>query len=89
MVSLIAIGLAALNFYGILVNQIKLIYVAYFSSLALKFACLLAWAWTLNQLYRNVKSAQKLLPDKRVFILQASFLAAYLTFYIGMDVFAY
>ena len=39
---------------------------------------LVAWAWSLFRLYRDIKYSEKLLPDKKIFILHASLLIAFL-----------
>ena len=39
---------------------------------------LVAWAWSLFRLYRDIKHSEKLLPDKKIFILHGSLLIAFL-----------
>jgi hypothetical protein len=39
---------------------------------------LFAWAWTLIRLYKDIKHSEKLLPNKRIFILHGSLLTGYL-----------
>jgi len=55
--------------------------VAINSSLVLQIGCLLAWAWTLMRLYKDFKYTDKLLPNKRIFILHGSLLTLYLFLY--------
>lgn len=46
-------------------------------------ACMIAWGWTLWKLYRDVKNAQQLLPNKRIFQLHASVLVLYLIVFLA------
>jgi len=39
---------------------------------------MITWGWTLHKLYRNTVHSEKLLPDKRLFILHGSLLAFWL-----------
>jgi hypothetical protein len=39
---------------------------------------MLVWAWTLTRLYKDIKHSEKLLPNKRIFVMHGSILTAYL-----------
>lgn len=39
-----------------------------------------AWAWAMFKLYRDVKHSEKLLPDKKIFIVPGSLLIVFLIF---------
>ena len=39
--------------------------------------CLIAWAWTLMRLYKDIQHSEKLLPKKRIFKLHGYLLTAY------------
>ncbi len=47
---------------------------------------MLAWAWTLIRLYKEIENSEKLLPNKGVFTLHGSLLAVYLLLYALTDV---
>lgn len=51
------------------------------SVLTLLFCFLLAWGLTLIKLYRNVKSSDKLLPKKKVFIFHGILLTTFIALY--------
>lgn len=53
-----------------------------YSSLAFQTICTLVWGWTLFSLYRDVNTSDKLLPNKKLFILHGSLLATYLFLYL-------
>jgi hypothetical protein len=42
---------------------------------------MVGWAWTLIRLYRDIDHSEKLLPNKRIFILHGSLLGAYLVLF--------
>ena len=42
---------------------------------------MLAWAWTLIRLYKDIEHSEKLLPNKRIFILHGSLIGGYLVLY--------
>ena len=52
--------------------------IAGYSSFFFQLACMLAWGYTLIRLYRDIEHSEKLLPNKRIFILQGSLLISYL-----------
>lgn len=48
-----------------------------YTQLGLFWAFMIAWAWTLVKLYRDIKHSKKLLPNKRVFKLHGFLLFAF------------
>lgn len=55
-----------------ILNWVALVYLS---------ACLIAWVVTLIKLYRDVKQSEKVLPNKRVFILHGVVLSAFVLAY--------
>ena len=47
---------------------------------------MLAWAWTLVRLYKDVRQSKKLLPNKGIFKLHGWLLAAYLLIFLVVQV---
>ena len=60
----------------------KLYFIANYSYQALLWGMLIAWAWSLFRLYRDIKHSEKLLPDKQIFILHGGLLTGYLIIYL-------
>ena len=59
------------------------------TSLFFQVGCLFAWAWTLIRLYKDIKHSEKLLPNKRIFILHGSLLTIYLLLYALCEILLY
>lgn len=47
---------------------------------------LIAWSWALFSLYRDVKHSEKLLPDKKIFLLHGSLLTAFLVLLLAQTI---
>jgi len=54
-----------------------------------QFTYLLIWAWALYVLYRDIKQARMLLPNKRIFFLHGSLLLLYILGVTGDTVLSY
>jgi len=54
-----------------------------------QFTYLLIWAWALYVLYRDIKQARMLLPNKRIFFLHGSLLVLYILGVTGDTVLSY
>jgi hypothetical protein len=54
-----------------------------------QFAYFLIWAWALYALYRDIKHANMLLPNKRIFVLHGSLLILYILGVTGDTVLSY
>lgn len=56
-------------------------FVPNYGQLIMLWVFMVTWAWTLILLYRNVKHQEKVLPNKKVFILHGIVLSVYLVIY--------
>ena len=54
-----------------------------FTQLAIELAFLLLWAYALIKLYSDVKESEKLLPNKKLFVLHGSLLTGFLVMNIA------
>ena len=71
---LILILLIAITaYFRILLNSSTLISILNNSTFVFQVGCLLAWAWTLIRLYKDIKHSEKLLPNKRILYSTAPF----------------
>ena len=57
---------------------LKLFFLSFYLDVAFQTICIVAWGVTLCALYRHVKASDKLLPNKKSFILHGMLLSSYL-----------
>jgi branched-subunit amino acid ABC-type transport system permease component len=63
-------------------GKVKFWIIAVNGTLVFQTACMLAWSWTLVRLYKDIEHSEKLLPNKRIFILHGSLLVAYILIFV-------
>jgi len=77
-ISILILLISITAYFGVKHDEHKLHLVTFYSSLFLQIGCLFAWAWILIRLYKDIEHSEKLLPNKRIFILHGSLLSVYL-----------
>jgi len=81
MISILILVIAITLYFGIALDPSKLYSVAENSTFVFQVGCLFAWACTLIKLYKEIEHSEKLLPNKRIFILHGCLLTIYLLFF--------
>jgi hypothetical protein len=80
-ISIFIILISITLYLAVVLNSKVLIAVTDNSTLVFQFVFMLAWALTLINLYRDIKHSDKLLPNKRMFLLHGCLLTSYLFIY--------
>ncbi len=80
-ISIMIILISITLYLAVVLNSKVLIAVTDNSTLVFQFVFMLAWALTLINLYRDIKHSDKLLPNKRMFLLHGCLLTSYLFIY--------
>ena len=60
------------------VKSYRFYFTGYYMSLSFVSVCTIIWGYTLIRLYKDVKTSEKLLPNKKLFFLHGSLLSLYL-----------
>lgn len=79
---ILIVVISASVYFGARIGSPILFSLANILTIVFQFGCLLAWTLTLIRLYKDIKHSEKLLPNKRIFILHGSLLASYLFLYV-------
>jgi len=76
--------------YIALKNETKVVFydVGFYGWLIMVTVFTITWGWTLHKLYRDTKLSEKLLPDKRIFVLHGSLLVLFLLV-LAINIYAY
>ena len=77
-ISVLILLISITAYFGVILDKHMLHLVTVYSSFVLQIGCLFAWAWILIRLYKDIEHSEKLLPNKRIFILHGSLLSVYL-----------
>ncbi len=77
-ISVLILLISITAYFGVILDKHMLHLDTVYSSFVLQIGCLFAWAWILIRLYKDIEHSEKLLPNKRIFILHASLLSVYL-----------
>jgi len=78
LVTIIILVISACEYFGDTYQFLRLLAVSDYSSVTFQFLCMIAWTWTLVRLYKDIKHAEKLLPNKRLFKIHGILLAIYM-----------
>ena len=81
--SILIIAISAFYSIAYFYDRVELQFITDDTTLVLKLLCSVAWAWTLIKLYWDVAHSEKLLPNKRIFIIHGSLLTVYILIYLA------
>jgi hypothetical protein len=80
--SILIIAISAINCIGAFFNYERIEFLGDIATLVFQFLCSTTWAWTLIRLYRDVSHSEKLLPNKRIFLIHGALLTIYYLIYL-------
>ena len=86
---LLILLIAMTVYFGLLLESNKLYLDGNISTIVFQVGCLLAWAWTLIRLYKDIEHSDKLLPNKFIFKLHGYLITAYLFLYSLVEIITY
>ena len=81
--SILIIAIGASFSIAYFYENVKLYLIANYATLVFQSLCAVAWAWTLIKLYREIAHSEKLLPNKRIFLIHGSLLTVYYLIYLA------
>ncbi len=80
--SILIIAISVTNWIGLFYIHERIEFIGNMSSHVFQFLCSVAWAWTLIRLYKDIIHSEKLLPNKRIFLIHGALLTIYYLIYL-------
>ncbi len=87
--SILIIAISAFYSIAVFYDRANFEWIANVASNVFELLCSFAWAWTLIRLYKDISYSEKLLPNKRIFLIHGSLLTIYFLVTLAVYICAY